>query len=67
MANRYAPFQNTLTILKDKESNKELYLIGSTHSSQLLAERTKELIKELKPDLVYLQSNQKCLDLLESL
>jgi hypothetical protein len=44
IGNRYDPFNNTLTILKDPASNRELYLIGTTNSSTTLAHRTKKLL-----------------------
>lgn len=44
VANRFDPFNNTLTVLEDPKRNKKLYLIGTTNSSTLLAHRTKKLI-----------------------
>lgn len=40
VANRYKPFENTLTVLTDPNSKKKLYLIGTTNSSTLLSYRT---------------------------
>jgi hypothetical protein len=57
VANRYNPFTNTLTVLKDPESNRELYLIGTTNSSTTLAYRTKKLIDDIKPEFVYVQAS----------
>lgn len=44
VVNRYRPEENTMKVLKDPKSDRELYLIGTTNSSTLLAHRTKELI-----------------------
>jgi hypothetical protein len=59
VANRYDPFANTLTVLKDPQTNRELYLIGTTNSSTTLAYRTKKLIEDVKPSSVYVQASQK--------
>lgn len=56
VANRYDPFNNTLTVLKDPKANRELYLIGTTNSSTLLAYRTKKLIEKVKPSSLYVQA-----------
>jgi ribulose 1,5-bisphosphate carboxylase large subunit-like protein len=57
VANRYNPFKNTMTVLKDPESNRELYLIGTTNSSTTLAYRTKKLVDDIKPSFVYVQAS----------
>jgi len=57
--NRPTPFENTLTILKDPANDRELYLIGTTNSSTLLAKRTRDIIKNESPDTVYVQTNEK--------
>jgi len=59
VANRPSPFENTLTILKDPAHDRELYLIGTTNSSTLLAKRTRDIIRNEKPDTVYVQTNEK--------
>jgi ribulose 1,5-bisphosphate carboxylase large subunit-like protein len=59
ISNRYDPFNNTLTVLKDPKTNRELYLIGTTNSSTTLAYRTKKLVEEVKPSSVYVQASQK--------
>ena len=51
-------YKNTLTHLTDPKSGRNLYLIGSTHASTQLALRTQKLIQDVKPDSVYLQTNQ---------
>ena len=45
IANRYDPFENTLTVLEDPKNNRKLYLIGTANSSTALAYRTKKLIQ----------------------
>lgn len=55
---RATPFENTLTVLKDPKTGRELYLIGTTNSSTLLANRTKKLVSEVKPDEVIVQASQ---------
>jgi predicted patatin/cPLA2 family phospholipase len=57
VANRHDPFNNTLTVLKDPQGNRELYLIGTTNSSTLLAYRTKKLIEKIKPNALYVQAS----------
>lgn len=54
MANRSKPLTNTMVHLKDPATGKEVFLVGSTHASDLLALRTEELIKATKPDRVFL-------------
>ena len=56
VANRSTPFENTLTKLEDPKTGRSLYLIGTTNSSTLLANRTKSLIAEVKPESVYVQT-----------
>jgi Uncharacterized homolog of PrgY (pheromone shutdown protein) len=46
-------------VLEDPQHNRQLFLIGTTNSSTLLAERTRELIRKEKPDSVFVQTNQK--------
>lgn len=58
IANRYAPFSNTLTHLQDPQSNRELFLIGTTNSSTTLAHRTRKLIEEVKPTSLYVQTTE---------
>lgn len=50
---RFDPLKNTLTVLSDPSNGRTLYLIGTTNSSTLLANRTKELIAKEKPDAVF--------------
>lgn len=44
VANRSDPLKNTLTVLEDPNTNRKLYLIGTTNSSTTLAYRTRKLI-----------------------
>jgi pheromone shutdown protein TraB len=45
--------------LTERFQGKEVYLIGTMNESSMLANRTKRLIDEVKPDLVLVQSNKK--------
>jgi len=62
---RPTPFENTLTILKDPSNERELYLIGTTNSSTLLAKRTRDIIRNEKPDTVYVQTNERWWNLIK--
>ena len=44
--------------LTERFDGKEVYLIGTANSSTMLAQRTKKLIQELKPDTVLVQANE---------
>jgi hypothetical protein len=57
IGNRFDPLNNTLKVLKDPETNRELYLIGTTNSSTFLAHRTKKLVEDVKPSFVYVQTS----------
>eukprot|EP01016_Furgasonia_blochmanni_P050714 TRINITY_DN787_c0_g1_i2.p1 TRINITY_DN787_c0_g1~~TRINITY_DN787_c0_g1_i2.p1 ORF type:complete len:497 (-),score=170.05 TRINITY_DN787_c0_g1_i2:700-2190(-) len=59
VANRGSPFQNTLTVLEDPKNGRKLYLIGTTNSSTTLAQRTRRLIQDVKPDSVLVMANEK--------
>jgi len=61
--NRASCLENTLTVLEDPLNNRKLYLIGTTNSSTFLAKRTQNLIRDIKPDSVYVETNQKWWDL----
>ena len=41
---------NTISVLKDPQNDRELILIGTMNSSNLLAKRTEKLLKEFNPD-----------------
>lgn len=57
ISNRHDPFKNTVTTLKDNKHGRTLTLIGTTNSSTTLAYRTKNLLEEIKPDAVYVQTS----------
>jgi hypothetical protein len=57
VANRFSPFNNTRVSLSDPTSGRTLTLIGTTNSSTTLAQRTKALLEEEKPDAVYVQAS----------
>ncbi|MCB0369371.1 MAG: hypothetical protein KDD45_07935, partial [Bdellovibrionales bacterium] len=44
--------------LKDPAGDRTLTLIGTTNSSTTLAYRTRNLLEELKPDAVYVQTSR---------
>lgn len=56
-----------MRLLKDPSTGREVYLIGSTHGSQMLANRTGDLIREVQPDQVYVQTNAKWVETVKSL
>lgn len=58
IGNRFDPFGNTLSILEDPKSNRQVFLIGTTNSSTTLAYRTKKLIQEVKPTQIYVQASE---------
>jgi wyosine [tRNA(Phe)-imidazoG37] synthetase (radical SAM superfamily) len=57
IANRFDPFNNTLTTLSDPANQRTLTLIGTTNSSTTLAQRTKQLLEKIQPDAVYVQAS----------
>lgn len=50
-------FDTTLVHLTERFNGKEVYLIGTANQSTMLAQRTKKLIEEIKPDAVLVQAN----------
>lgn len=50
-------FETTLIHLTERFNGKQVYLVGSMNQSTMLAQRTKKLIEELKPDVVLVQTN----------
>lgn len=56
VANRFDPFKNTLTVLEDPNTQRKLYLIGTTNSSTTLAHRTKKLVKDVSANAVFVQT-----------
>lgn len=58
VANRYNPFENTQLTLNDPKFGRTLTLIGTTNSSTTLANRTRRLLEEVKPDALYVQTSE---------
>jgi hypothetical protein len=57
VANRFAPFTNTLVSLEDPATQRKLTLIGTTNSSTTLSHRTRVLLEKLNPDALYVQAS----------
>jgi hypothetical protein len=51
--------ESTLVHLTEPIDNTEMYLIGTLNTSNILANRTRRLIEEIKPDVVFVQTNEK--------
>jgi hypothetical protein len=51
-------FETTLVHLTERFNGKEVYLVGTMNQSTMLAQRTKKLIEELKPDTVLVQASE---------
>ncbi len=51
-------FETTLVHLTERFNGKEVYLVGTMNQSTMLAQRTKKLIEEIKPDAVLVQTNE---------
>lgn len=45
--------------MTERFNGKEVYLIGTMNQSTMLAQRTKKLIEEIKPDQVLVQAQPK--------
>jgi len=45
--------------LTERFNGKEVFLIGTMNQSTMLAQRTKKLIEEVKPDRVLVQTNDR--------
>ena len=52
-------FETTLVHLTERFNGKEVYLVGTMNQSTMLAQRTKKLIEEIKPDAVLVQATEK--------
>ena len=50
---------STLIHLTEPYDNSEIFIVGTTNSSDILANRTKKLIQEIKPDVVFVQTDDK--------
>ena len=51
-------FDTTLIHLTERFNGKEVYLVGTMNQSTMLAQRTKKLIEEIKPDAVLVQASE---------
>jgi len=49
---------STFIHLTERFTNTELFLIGTMNTSDFLSRRTQELIRDVKPDVVFLQANE---------
>ena len=52
-------FESTLVHLTERFNGKEVYLVGTSNQSTMLAQRTQKLIQEIAPDAVMVQTNEK--------
>ena len=50
-------FDTTLVHLTERFNGKDVYLVGTTNQSTMLAQRTQKLIEEIKPDTVLVQTS----------
>jgi pheromone shutdown protein TraB len=55
MNSGFGPDPETVTYLRDPNSNREVYLIGTAHVSQQSADDVKELIDLVKPSCVMIE------------
>jgi len=57
VGDRENAFKATLLHLTERFHGRDVYLVGTMNSSTMLAQRTKKLIEELKPDRVIVQTS----------
>lgn len=50
--------KSTVLHLKEHHRGTELFVIGTLNRSNVLANRTRRLIQEIKPDTLFVQTNQ---------
>jgi len=62
MKSGFGPDPETVSYLRDPNSNKEVYLIGTAHVSQQSADDVKELIELVKPNCVMIELCQQRAD-----
>lgn len=67
VGNRDSCFKSTLLHLTERFQGKDVYLVGTCNQSTLLAQRTKKLIEELKPDVVMVQTSQEWANVVKTL
>lgn len=60
-------YMNGVRLLDDPATGRKLILIGTTNSSTLLAQRTKQIIEDAKPDKVLVESDPTWFQFLNSL
>jgi pheromone shutdown protein TraB len=53
--------------LTERFNGKEVFLVGTTNQSTMLAQRTQKLINEIQPDAVMVQTNEKWWDVAKML
>lgn len=51
--------RTTVHKVNERFGNSELYIVGTMNSSNILANRTRRMIKELSPDVVFVQATEK--------
>jgi hypothetical protein len=51
-------FETTFVHLTERFNGKEVFLVGTSNQSTMLAQRTQKLIQEVKPDTVMVQTNE---------
>ena len=54
---RESPFESTFLHLTQPFDGKEVFLIGTTNKSTMLAKRTENLIRNVDPDTVLVQTS----------
>lgn len=55
---RQSCFDSTFIHLTERFDGKEVFLIGTMNQSTMLAQRTQKLIEAVKPDVVFVQTNE---------
>jgi len=58
IGDRESCFESTLVHLTERFSGKEVFLVGSANKSTLLGLRTEKLIDHVKPDKVFVMTNE---------
>lgn len=52
-------FESTFVHLTERFNGKEVYLVGTTNASTMLAQRTQKLIQEVQPEAVMVMTNER--------
>jgi hypothetical protein len=50
--------ESTMVHLTEPFDKTELFIVGTMNTSNVLANRTRRLIQEVKPDVVFVQTNE---------